>query len=233
LPDTSSPAPEIRPQKPSRVIRIDPDHPSPETIHRAAEAIKNKGVVVFPTQCLYGLAADARNTSAIKQIFHVKQRPETNPLLILIHRPADLDELVTHIPEPAKRLIQTFWPGGLTLIFKAAPGISDLLTAGTGNIGIRIPSHPVARALVQAAGGPITGTSANLSGSPGCSRITDIPQKLLQAVDRVLDAGTLKGGTGSTILDITCDPPRVLRQGAIPSDILNQTLCRTMKTGKT
>ncbi len=206
------------------MIRVHPDHPAPAAIHRAAALIQNQGVVVFPAQCLYGLAADARDPSAIKKIFHIKHRPETNPLLILIHSPTDLEELVTHISEPAKTLMQAFWPGGLTLVFEAAPRVSDLLTAGTGKIGLRIPSHPVARALVKAAGGPITGTSANRSGSPGCSRISDLPRKLIQAADMVLDAGTLKGGTGSTILDIVCDPPRVIRQGRIPFDSIRQAL---------
>jgi L-threonylcarbamoyladenylate synthase len=224
LPDTSTPGPEPRLKKPLRVIRVHPDHPAPDTIHRAADIIDNRGVVVFPTQCLYGLAADARDSSAIQKIFHIKHRPETNPLLILIHSPTDLDELVTHIPDAAQRLIQAFWPGSLTLVFEAAPCVSDLLTAGTGKIGVRIPSHPVARALVKAAGRPITGTSANRSGAPGCSHIKDLPQDLIRAADLVLDAGHLKGGTGSTILDITCDPPRVIRQGRIALDSIRQVL---------
>jgi L-threonylcarbamoyladenylate synthase len=224
LPETSTPGPETRLNNPLRVIRIDPDHPAPQTIHQAAALIQNQGVVVFPTQGLYGLAADARNSSAIKKIFHIKHRPETNPLLILIHSPTDLEELVTHIPDAAHRLMQAFWPGGLTLVLEAAPRVSDLLTAGTGKIGVRIPSHPVARALVKAAGRPITGTSANRSGAPGCSQIKDLPQDLIRAADLVLDAGPLKGGTGSTILDIVCDPPRVIRQGRIPFDSIRQVL---------
>ena len=218
----STSATEIRLQKPLRVIRVHPDHPSPDAVQRAAEVIKNQGVVVFPTQCLYGLAADAWNPEAIKKIFQIKHRPETNPLLILIHALSDLEKLASHIPETAKILMKTFWPGSLTLIFKAAPGVSALLTAGTGKIGIRIPAHPVARALVKAVGQPITGTSANLSGAPGCSRIQTLPNELIQSVDLVLDAGPLKGGTGSTVVDITCDPPRILRSGAISVDIVRQ-----------
>ncbi|MCF8077011.1 MAG: threonylcarbamoyl-AMP synthase [Desulfotignum sp.] len=224
MPDTSRPGPEARLNNPLRVIRIDPDHPALQALNRAAALIQNQGVVVFPTRCLYGLAADARNSSAIKKIFHIKHRPETNPLLILIHSPTDLEELVTHIPDAAQRLMQAFWPGGLTLVFEAAPCVSDLLTAGTGRIGVRIPSHPVARALVKLAGRPITGTSANWSGAPGCSHIKDLPQDLLRAADLVLDAGPLKGGTGSTILDVTCDPPRVIRQGRIPFDSIRQVI---------
>jgi L-threonylcarbamoyladenylate synthase len=169
--------------------------------------------------------------SGTHDLFHQK-RKKNNPLLVLVHCKKDLEGIVAKIPDQAKILMHTFWPGSLTLVFEAKPGICDLLTAGTGKIGVRIPSHPVALAMVKAAGRPITGTSANLSGYPGCSRISDMPEKLMQAADMVLDAGTLKGGSGSTILDITCDPPRVLRQGTIPSDIISQTLCGAIKMEK-
>ncbi len=224
MPDTPPPALEIRLKNPSRVIRIDPDRPASDPICQAAAAIRNQGVVVFPTRCLYGLGADARDPAAIQKIFQIKHRPDTNPLLILVGRPADLETLVTDIPDAAQKLIRAVWPGGLTLVFKAAPGVSSLLTAGTGRIGVRIPSHPVARALVRAAGGPITGTSANLSSAPGCSRIPDLPHELIRAVDLVLDAGPLKGGTGSTVLDITRTPFRILRHGEVPTEILHQVI---------
>ncbi|MDZ7666153.1 MAG: L-threonylcarbamoyladenylate synthase [Desulfotignum sp.] len=216
--------PEIQPQKQLRVIRVHPDHPSPDTIHRAAEIIKDQGVVVFPTQCLYGMAADARDPAAIKKIFHIKKRPENNPLLVLVHSMADLENMVARIPDAAQKLMQAFWPGSLTLVFEARSDISDLLTAGTGKIGIRIPAHPVARALVKAAGRPVTGTSANLSGTPGCSCIQALPHELIQSVDLVLDAGHLQGGSGSTVLDITCNPFRVFREGRIPSSTIHQML---------
>lgn len=224
MPETLNAAPEMPAPNPLRVIRVHPDHPSPDAISRAAEVIKNQGVVVFPTQCLYGLAADARNPAAIRKIFHIKKRSEANPLLVLVHSRADLEKMVTHIPETAKTLIQAVWPGSLTLVFNARPEVSDLLTAGTGKIGIRIPAHPVARALVKAAGRPVTGTSANLSGDPGCSCIQDLPHDLITPVDLVLDAGTLKGGAGSTIMDITCNPPRILRSGAISMDMIRQMI---------
>ncbi|MEE4364453.1 MAG: L-threonylcarbamoyladenylate synthase [Desulfotignum sp.] len=220
------------PFKIQRVIQVHPDHPDPDVIKQAAGCIKTSGVVIFPTRCLYGLAADALDPKAVHTVFSIKKREKNNPLLVLVRSPKDLEGIVTKTPDQAKILMHAFWPGSLTLVFEAKPCVCKLLTAGTGKIGVRIPSHPVARALVHAAGRPITGTSANLSGSPGCSRISDMPGKLIQAADMVLDAGTLKGGTGSTILDITCDPPRVLRQGTIPSDTISQTLCRAIKMGK-
>jgi L-threonylcarbamoyladenylate synthase len=216
--------PETRLEKTQRLIRVHPDQPDPDVIHRAGKCIKNQGVVIFPTQYLYGLAADALDPAAVNTIFSIKLRPKNNPLLVLVRRHTDIEKIAATIPDQATILMKTFWPGSLTLVFEAKPGICELLTAGTGKIGIRIPSHPVARALVQAAGGPITGTSANLSGSPGCSRISDLPGELTQAADMVLDAGTLKGGTGSTVLDVTCDPPLVLRQGAVKLDSIRQVL---------
>lgn len=220
--------PDIRFKK-TQVIRVHPDHPDQDAVNQAAACIKNRGVVIFPTQCLYGLAADALDPAAIDTIFSIKKREKNNPLLVLVNSHTDLEGIAANITDQAKILMHTFWPGSLTLVFEAKPGICDLLTAGTGKIGVRVPSHPVARALVKAAGGPITGTSANLSGSPGCSRISDMPGQLIQAADMVLDAGTLKGGIGSTILDVTRDPPLLLRQGTIPSDTISQTLCGAIK----
>jgi L-threonylcarbamoyladenylate synthase len=108
-----------------------------------------------------------------------------------------------------------FWPGGVTLVFKAVDTVPQHLTAGTGKIGIRLPGHPVAAALVDSLGGPLTGTSANLAGRPGSRRIDDLEPNLVQQLDAVLDAGTLKGGTGSTVVDVTQDIPRILREGEI------------------
>ncbi|MDT8380480.1 MAG: L-threonylcarbamoyladenylate synthase [Desulfotignum sp.] len=216
--------PENRSVNNRRMIRVHPDHPAPGDIRRAAAVIGNQGVVVFPTRCLYGLAADACDPAAIKKIFQIKHRPGTNPLLILFHNHSDLENFVTHIPAPAQKLMQVIWPGGLTLVFEAKPGVCSLLTAGTGRIGVRIPSHPVARALVKAVGRPITGTSANMSGEPGCSCIPDLPHALIQAVDLVLDAGPLKGGTGSTVLDITSHPFQVLRPGAVSIEMVQQAI---------
>ena len=124
-----------------------------------------------------------------------------------------IQTLATDIPAPAKKLMNTFWPGHLTLVFKAKPHIPKQLTAGTGKIGIRIPIHPVARALVSQVDFPITGTSANLSGQPGCTRIEDLAASIRKNVHLILDAGPVKGGIGSTIVDVTQTPVAVLRQG--------------------
>jgi len=198
-----------------KIRKIDPDNPDPSVIQAAAAIIRNGGVVVFPTTGLYGLGADGRNRDAIERVFSIKHRPADNPILILVPDMESLNELVEEIPSPAEKIMNHFWPGAVTLIFGAQPHVSSLLTAGSGKIGIRLPSHPTALSLVSAAGVAITGTSANLSGEPGISDVNDLPLEIKDAVDMVLDAGPLKGGPGSTIVDVTTDPPTVLREGAV------------------
>ncbi len=195
---------------------MDPRKPEPAAIARAAEIIRAGGVVCYPTRCLYGLGADARNAAAVEKVFSLKQRPATMALLVLIHRPEEMEGLAARIPKLARVLMERFWPGRLTLVLEAAAGLPEPLTAGTGRIGIRLAGHPVAAALVSAFGGPLTGTSANLSGSPGCAQIPDLEPRIRKGVDLILDAGVLKGGVGSTVVDVTGEKPVVIREGEVP-----------------
>lgn len=197
------------------VYKTDPVRPDPTVIQEAARVIEAGGLVVFPTRALYGLGADADNPSAVARLFQAKGRATTNPVSILIRSRELLAALVEEVPPTAIPMMDRFWPGRLTLVFWAKAGVSSLLTAGTGKIGIRVPDHPVAAALVNALPGPITGTSANFSGSPGVSRIEDLPQDFLNQMDLVIDAGPLKGRVGSTVIDVTTHPPLVLREGAV------------------
>lgn len=210
--------------KPETVIRVDPDHLPNGIMERAGKIIRASGVVIFPAQCLYGVAADAANPAAVEKVFRIKRRPKDNPILVLVDRPEDIIALVTTVPLAAKTLMQAFWPGSLTLVFEAAPHISPILTAGTGKIGIRQPAHPVARALVRAAGRPVTGTSANMSGRPGCSSADNLAPSIIQEADLVLDAGRLAGGIGSSIVDVTGDPVEILREGAVSAAAVYQAL---------
>jgi L-threonylcarbamoyladenylate synthase len=198
------------------IRRVDGRQPQDDIIQEAARIICSGGVVVFPTTGLYGLAADAFNPAAVDKVFAVKRRPPDKPILILVSNIGEIWRLVREISPAAERLMTAFWPGKLTLVFKAGAGVLPGLTAGTGNIGIRLPVHPVARCLVRAARRPITATSANLSSQSACSRITDIDPAVAGAVDLILDAGPLEGGAGSTILDVSRYPPVMLREGAIP-----------------
>ena len=198
-----------------QVLEINPLKPQDALIRRAVVVLRAGGVVAFPTETFYGLAVDAMNGGAIERIFAIKGRAFSNPIALIAGDKSGIGALVAEIPAAAQRLMQAFWPGPLTLLFSASPRINPRLTAGTGKIGIRISSHPIAAGLAMRLGGPITATSANLSGAPECSNAAEVLANLGDRVDLVIDGGATPGGKGSTLLDITADPPVCLREGAI------------------
>jgi L-threonylcarbamoyladenylate synthase len=184
-------------------------------LHQAAQVIRRGGVVAFPTESFYGLAVDITDPRAIQRLFEIKERSPGQPILLLLPSLSDLERYAAAIPPPARRLIARFWPGGLTLIFKATNQVSPLLTAQSGTIGLRLSSHPLATGLARAVAGAITGTSANLSGQPACQNAQAVRDALGARLDFVLDGGSTPGGLGSTILDMTVDPPLLVRAGQI------------------
>jgi L-threonylcarbamoyladenylate synthase len=200
----------------ARLLKIAPDCPG-DAFQKAVEVLKAGGLVAFPTESFYGLAVNIMDPAAIQRLFEVKGRGPDQPILLLLGSLSDLEQYAAQVPPSARPLIRRFWPGGLTLIFEAARDLSPLLTAGTGKIGLRLSSHPLATGLAQAFGKPITGTSANLSGMPALSSAQAVLDSLGDQVDLVLDGGQTSGGLGSTILDMTADPPRILREGLITS----------------
>ena len=204
--------------RPSYIRKINSQKPEPEIIAEAAAIIKKGGVVVFPTRCLYGLGADALDPHAVEKIIKIKQRPADNPILVLIHCRRQLDSLVANITPKAVAIMDTFWPGRVTLVFEAGDTLSNRLTAHTGKIGVRLAGHPVASALIKQVGSPVTGTSANLSGKPGCRQIQYLDPPIAKRVDLVLDAGMLEGGVGSTVVDVTEDRPQILREGQVTAE---------------
>jgi L-threonylcarbamoyladenylate synthase len=207
-----------------RLIRVDAGENLGAGIRKAAQVIKSGGVVAFPTESFYGLAININDEEAIERLFSMKKREADLPILILIPSIGVLDRYVRHVPDIARRLMDQFWPGGLTLVFEANPQISPLLTAGTGKVGIRLSSHPVATSLAKALGAPITGTSANISGQPACRRAQEVFDALGNSVDLILDGGETAGGKGSTILDVTVDPPVLLREGMVSREQLDKYL---------
>ncbi|NOX33422.1 MAG: threonylcarbamoyl-AMP synthase [Deltaproteobacteria bacterium] len=208
----------------NKILAVNPVNPESDIIFKAGKIIQNNGLVIFPAKYLYGIATNALNKKAVKKVFHLKQRPLNNPILILIPDRDMLPYLVKSILEPAKKLMDTFWPGNLTLVFEAKDTIPQILTANTGKIGVRIPAHPVANALVKHAGFPITGTSANLSGQQSCSRINQLDPAIIDHADLVLDAGSLQGGAGSTIADATSSKITIIREGAVSKKKITRTL---------
>lgn len=200
---------------PERIIKIDPDNPQKHLIDEAVRVISSGGVIVFPTRSLYGLGADALNPEAAEKIFKIKKRARDKPILVLIKNRDILEDIVLSISESTERIMDAFWPGNVTIVLEANPKIPKALTAGTGKIGVRFPGHPVAAALAEASSGPLTGTSANISGERGCNRIADLNVEIASSVDLIVDAGPLTAGKGSTVVDGTICPPKVLREGAI------------------
>ena len=207
----------------ANVVRIDSSDPDPNDIRMATDILGQKGVLVFPTSGLYGLGADAFCAAAVDRVFAIKRRPAHKPLLLLLPGIHDMAKVVRSVPDYAELLLG-LWPGGITLIFKAGDRVPVSLTGGTGKIGVRMPAHPVAKALVEGFGGPITGTSANLSGLPATASVTDLDLRIRNQVDMVLDAGPLAGVSGSTIVDVTCWPVRVVREGRVPRRAIDDVL---------
>ncbi len=189
-------------------------------VEKAAEILKSGGLVAFPTETFYGLAADAANEAAIQKLFFVKGREPGNPVLLLVPAVEQVMRYAAHVSETAERLMNAFWPGGLTLVFQAQENVSTLLTAGTGKIGIRVSSHPLARSLTQTFGAAITGTSANISGEPACRTAVEVLKALGDGVDKILDGGETAGQKPSTVLDVTTWPHALLREGLISKEML-------------
>ncbi|MDD5344356.1 MAG: L-threonylcarbamoyladenylate synthase [Smithella sp.] len=208
------------------ILKPDADNSEKKVLSRAAEILAGGGIIAYPTETFYGLGADATNEKAIEKIFAVKGRDLKNPISLIIGKPDDIYPLVKNVPETAKILMAAFWPGALTIVFQASDKISPLLTAGSGKIGLRISSHPIALKIVQKLKKPLTATSANLSGTPECSLASEVIKQIGDKIDAILDWGETQGGKASTIIDVTCDPPVILREGTISRKIIEECINR-------
>lgn len=197
------------------LLKIDPRKPDAETPAATAKILREGGIIAFPTETFYGLGVDAGQEAALEKIFRIKGRNARNPVSVIVESDEGVIPLVAAIPEAASSLMKKFWPGPLTLVFCAAASVSSHLTGGTGKIGIRVSSHPVARVLAKSLSGPLTATSANLSGGQECTTAAEVLHLFGDCLDAVIDGGATPGGLGSTILDISVYPPLVLRAGAV------------------
>jgi L-threonylcarbamoyladenylate synthase len=206
------------------IIKIDANHPDPALIASAVSILKEGGVIAYPTETFYALGAHAGNETAVERIFAIKGRSFSSPIALIVGKDENLAELIKEVPPTANKLMEVFWPGALTLVFQASDRIIPRLTAGTGKIGIRVSSHPIASALAQTLSFPITATSANLSGAGECSTAKEVIDRLGEKIDALIDGGRTRGGVGSTVLDMTTDPPAMLREGVIPGPLLYPSL---------
>ncbi len=206
------------------LIKIDPVNPDEKAVAEAAAVLGKGGVIAFPTETFYGLGADGENEKAVEKVYAIKGRSFAKPLPLIIGSRQDLGRLVREIPAAARALMDALWPGGLTLVFKASPLVLQRLTAGTGKIGIRLSSSRIASRLAAAVSRPVTATSANPSGGQECTSADEVLTSLGDRVDAVIDGGHTPGGLGSTMVDVTVDPPTILRAGVIPASLIQDIL---------
>ncbi|MGB7539565.1 MAG: L-threonylcarbamoyladenylate synthase [Anaerolineales bacterium] len=199
----------------SSVIAVDPLRPEPAAIQCAVECLVRGGLVAFPTETVYGLGANAFDSSAVRRIFEVKGRPPTDPLIVHLAFLADAPTVAVDIPSVVETLGRRFWPGPLTLLLPRRDSLPPEVSAGLDTVAVRVPSHPVARALLQAAGLPIAAPSANLFGHTSPTQARHVIDDLGGRVDLILDAGPTDWGVESTILDPLQSPPVLLRPGGI------------------
>lgn len=205
-------------------LRITDELADADAIRRAGAVIQEGGLVAFPTETVYGLGADAFNADAARRIYAAKGRPSDNPLIVHIADMASLDEIACYIPDQARELARRFWPGPLTMIFHKCEALPKETTGGRDTVAVRFPSNTCAQALIKAAGGFVAAPSANVSGRPSPTNGTDVMEDLDGRVDIVIDDGDTVVGLESTIIDMTCEPPEILRPGAVTADQIREII---------
>lgn len=206
------------------IIRVDPDRPSPAALQQATALLRAGALVAFPTETVYGLGANALDPEAVARIFAAKGRPSYNPLIVHVHDAAAAQALARHWPAAADACAAAFWPGPLTLVVPRAPQVPDAVTAGLGTVGLRVPAHPVAQALLRAADLPLAAPSANRSAELSPTLAEHVQKSLGGKVDLILDAGPTPVGIESTVVDLSGSAPVLLRPGSIPQTALKHIL---------
>jgi len=200
------------------ITKIDPAHRE-VAFSRCRDVISRGGVIAYPTDTFYGLGADPKNPVALRRLYEIKGRRDDQPILILIARADDVKKWTAEISPASEDLMRKFWPGPLTIVFKARVDVLRELTAGTGTIGIRVPGSELTRSLLDFLGIALTGTSANVSGGPSPQTAEEAAASLGDAVDLILDGGRTAGGRPSTVVDVSTGLPSVLREGALAIDL--------------
>lgn len=195
-----------------------------QALRRAGAVIRQGGLVAFPTETVYGLGANALDGAAVRRIFEAKGRPQDNPLICHIASPDAIYSLAREVPEAALRLAREFWPGPLTIVLPCRPEVPSEVTAGLDTVGIRLPSHPQARALISEAGVPIAAPSANTSGRPSPTTAAHVLEDMGGRIDMILDGGACSVGVESTVVSLAGSVPRLLRPGGVTLEMLRSVL---------
>lgn len=206
---------------------------APPQLAEAVDALRRGELVGMPTETVYGLAADASKADAVRRIFALKGRPADHPLIVHLGEAAQIDAWARDVPPAARTLAQRFWPGPLTLVLKRAPGVHDAVTGGQDTVGLRVPAHPIALALLKAFGGGLAAPSANRFGHVSPTTAQHVREEFGEALPVVLDGGPCQVGIESTIVDLSSGAPRVLRPGRIGLDQLEGALGLKLAAGAT
>jgi L-threonylcarbamoyladenylate synthase len=199
----------------TKIVKINPNNIDYDIIKEAAQIINNGGTVVFPTETVYGIGADALNDEAVDKIFKAKGRPQDNPLIVHIANFSDLYDLASEVPEKAKVLADKYWPGPMTMILNKKGILSDKITAGLKTAAIRLPINEIALALIRESKKPIAAPSANTSGKPSPTEAGHVIDDLMGKVDMIIDGGSTYIGLESTVVDMTTEIPMILRPGGV------------------
>ena len=209
---------------PAEILKVSAEKPQISVIKYAASFITRGNVVGIPTDTFYGLSADPFNLAAIERVFQIKGRPENRALPILVDSIEQAVTLARDVPDNFLNLAQKFWPGALTLVVQATHRLPLKVTGNSGRVALRWPNSRVVTSLISAAGGPVTGTSANLSGHPSCSNAVDLAEQLGDRLSLILDSGDTNGTLASTIVRIDGDEWSIVREGAIPNSEIEAAL---------
>ena len=208
----------------TKIVKVDPENIDYSIIKEAADIINRGGIVVFPTETVYGIGADALNEEAVNKIFIAKGRPQDNPLIVHIAELDELYELVNEVTENARVLAEQFWPGPLTMILYKKGILSDKITAGLNTAAIRQPSNKIALSLIKESNKPIAAPSANISGRPSPTDASHVIEDLMGKVDMIIDGGSTNIGLESTVVDMTSNVPMILRPGGVTREDIIRVL---------
>ena len=198
-------------------------------IAEAAQILRDGGLVAFPTETVYGLGADAMNDEAVGKVYAAKGRPSDNPMIVHVAKIEDLKELTENITEDMKKLAEKFWPGPLTMVVQARPRVSRITTGGLDTVAVRMPDNETALRLIEKAGVPIAGPSANLSGHPSPTSFSHVYDDLHDRIDAVIQGEKCKVGIESTVVDMTGELPVILRPGIVTAEQIGQALCKKVE----
>jgi L-threonylcarbamoyladenylate synthase len=216
----------------TRIIRISDERPDADDILSAVEVLRSGGIIAFPTETVYGLGADAMNEKAVQKVFKAKGRPSDNPLIVHIAALENSYDYTDALPDKGLRLAEYFWPGPLTLIVEKKANVLDIVTANLDTVALRVPNHPVTLELLRKFSGGIVGPSANISGRPSPTSAEHVFNDLNGRIDLIIDSGPTTIGIESTVIDVTLDPPAILRMGGLSKEDIEKKIGEVILTKK-